>query len=95
MISKELKLIIYASLGSRCYWQFCWSCLADFRPIARQGLHRHEASCPNHRPEGHHGHQDGRDEVLEGLMAQFFDGNVELMEMAIQRLFGQWREPTG
>ncbi|CAD0098981.1 unnamed protein product [Aureobasidium mustum] len=49
---------------SRCHYQFCWACLADFMPIARHGLHRHETSCRNHRPEGHL----GTEEEDDGLM---------------------------
>jgi hypothetical protein len=63
--------------------------------MARQGLHRHEESCPNHHPEGDPGRHGGNDGVIEFLIARFFDGDVELANAAIQRLFGQWREPMG
>ena len=35
--------------GSRCHYQFCWVCLADYMTIYQQGNHRHIESCRHYR----------------------------------------------
>jgi hypothetical protein len=81
---------VYVSAGSRCYYPFCWSCLADYRPIAKYGLHHHKGSCPNHRPERHHGTAN------EPIVLDFtliFGGDAELEDGVRQVLFGE-RQPN-
>ena len=34
----------------KCRHEFCWSCLADFEPIRRDGNHQHESSCKHYAP---------------------------------------------
>jgi hypothetical protein len=34
----------------KCKYQFCWECLADYRLIISQGLHRHRPTC-SHYPK--------------------------------------------
>ncbi|KAH0342780.1 hypothetical protein KCU81_g5473, partial [Aureobasidium melanogenum] len=87
---------------SRCQHQFCWECLADFIPIARHGLHRHEASCHNYRPEGHFGTEaddgqipwaqlpDGEERLLAVLA-----GWMEVMQRAQEWAAEQLRDGRG
>lgn len=32
----------------KCKHEFCWSCLADFQPIRRDGNHRHKSTCKHY-----------------------------------------------
>ena len=32
----------------KCRYEFCWSCLADFQPIRKDGNHRHEPTCKHY-----------------------------------------------
>ncbi|CAF1181070.1 unnamed protein product [Rotaria sordida] len=34
----------------KCRHEFCWSCLADFQPIRRNGNHRHNSTCKHYVP---------------------------------------------
>ncbi|KAG9600055.1 hypothetical protein KCU77_g3415, partial [Aureobasidium melanogenum] len=84
---------------SRCHHQFCWSCLADFVPIARHGLHRHETSCRNYHPEGHLGTDEDDDQMpwvqlpeeQERLLAAL-EGWIEVMQRAREWAAQQLRE---
>jgi hypothetical protein len=33
-----------------CGYEYCWRCLADFRPIRREGNHRHNSTCTHYFP---------------------------------------------
>jgi hypothetical protein len=37
---------------SRCHHEFCWLCLADFEPIRRNGISRHQQSCKHYNAHG-------------------------------------------
>jgi hypothetical protein len=37
-----------ASLGSKCRYEFCWVCLADYNLIRRQGNSAHQRGCKYH-----------------------------------------------
>ena len=32
----------------KCRHEFCWSCLADFQPIRKDGNHRHNSTCKHY-----------------------------------------------
>ncbi|CAF1138616.1 unnamed protein product [Rotaria sp. Silwood1] len=34
----------------KCRYEFCWSCLADYNAIRRDGNHRHDSSCKHYAP---------------------------------------------
>ena len=38
---------------TKCRHEFCWSCLADYAAIRRDGNHRHDSSCKHYAPYRH------------------------------------------
>ncbi|CAF1353099.1 unnamed protein product [Adineta ricciae] len=34
----------------KCRYEFCWSCLADYNAIRRDGNHRHDSGCKHYAP---------------------------------------------
>jgi E3 ubiquitin-protein ligase RNF14 len=35
---------------TNCRYEFCWSCLADYNNIRKDGNHRHVSSCKHYAP---------------------------------------------
>lgn len=35
---------------AKCGYEFCWSCLADFNQIRKDGNHRHDPNCKHYAP---------------------------------------------
>ena len=35
---------------TQCRHEFCWSCLANYNSIRRDGNHRHESGCKHYAP---------------------------------------------